>query len=159
MSALNEAAARTGGQWVKLDEEGASVTGYIISSEMTPRTDPEGNVVLARKSGNPRQVLRMRLATDLRDPDVENDDGVRIFDANESAQREIIRAYKASGLEDDTGAKFKIECTKVTGTYEQNEVAARFGDVDMSKVERFVADQQAAQYAAAGPGFDAEEPF
>lgn len=71
-----------GGRWVKLTEPGDKLTGELISIEMLNRTDPEGNVVIGKKSRKPRRIARIRIQTD----DTGDDDGVRIFDANESAQ-------------------------------------------------------------------------
>ena len=71
-----------GGRWVKLSEPGDKLIGELVSIEMLNRTDPEGNVVLGKKSGKPRRIARIRIQTD----DTDDDDGVRIFDANESAQ-------------------------------------------------------------------------
>ena len=85
---LNDDLAKPrGGKWVKLTEVGDKVTGVILDAEMVNRTDPEGNVVLNKKSGKPRRIARLRLQTD----DDSDDDGVRIFDANESAQ-DALRA-------------------------------------------------------------------
>lgn len=71
-----------GGRWIKLAEVGDKLTGELISIEMVNRTDPEGNLVLGKKSGKPRRIARIRIQT----TDTDDDDGIRIFDANESAQ-------------------------------------------------------------------------
>jgi hypothetical protein len=84
-----ELAKPRGGKWAKLSEVGDRLVGTILDGETVNRTDPEGNVVLGKKSGKPRRVYRLRLQTDLRDDP--EDDGVRIFDANESAQ-DALRA-------------------------------------------------------------------
>ena len=85
---INEELAKPrGGKWAKLLNPGDRVVGILIDGEKVNRTDPEGNVVVGKKSGEPRKVFRLWLQTDERaDGD---DDGVRIFDANESAQRAL----------------------------------------------------------------------
>ena len=73
-----------GGKWVKLTDVGDKVVGTLLDAEVLNRTDPEGVVVLGKKSGKPRKIARLRIQTDDRvDAD---DDGIRIFDANEAGQ-------------------------------------------------------------------------
>ena len=81
----DELSAPRGGRWVKLADKGDKVTGELLSIEMLNRTDPEGNLVLGKKSGKPRRIARVRIQTD----DTSDDDGVRIFDANEAAQEAL----------------------------------------------------------------------
>lgn len=80
---LNEELSKpVGGRWVKLKEVGDKVVGTLLDAEMRDRTDPDGNVVLGKKSGKPRRICRLRIQTDERlDSD---DDGIRVFDANEA---------------------------------------------------------------------------
>jgi hypothetical protein len=87
-----EALKPRGGKWIKLSAVGDAVKGELLDIETVNRTDPEGNVVLSRKTGNPRKVIRVRIQTELRD-DTE-DTGERIFDANESAQDALRDAAK-----------------------------------------------------------------
>jgi len=83
ISDLNDELSKpVGGQWVKLKEVGDKVVGTLLDAEMRDRTDPDGNVVLGKKSGKPRRICRLRIQTEERvDGD---DDGLRIFDANEA---------------------------------------------------------------------------
>lgn len=85
-----EAQKPRGGRWVKLAAKGDFVKGELLDMEIINRTDPEGNVVLSRKTGNPRKVTRVRIQTELREDG--DDDGVRIFDANESATDALYKA-------------------------------------------------------------------
>jgi hypothetical protein len=80
----NELSKLAGGKWVKLVDLGDKVVGTLIDAEMKDRTDPDGNVVLGKKSGKPRKIARLRIQTDARDD--ADDDGVRVFDANEAGQ-------------------------------------------------------------------------
>lgn len=78
----NELTKPVGGRWVKLKEVGDRVVGTLVDAEMRDRTDPDGNVVLGKKSGKPRRICRLRIQTDEHiDAD---DDGLRIWDANEA---------------------------------------------------------------------------
>ena len=78
----NELTKPVGGKWVKLKEVGDKVVGTLIDAEMRDRTDPDGNVVLGKKSGKPRRICRLRIQTDERND--ADDDGIRIWDANEA---------------------------------------------------------------------------
>lgn len=91
LDALNsEITKPRGGKWVKLTEVGDKIVGTLIDAEIVERRDLDGNVVLGKKSGKPRTIARLRIQTG--DCDDADDDGVRIFDGNESvkdALREI----------------------------------------------------------------------
>lgn len=83
LSELNaELTKPVGGRWVKLKEVGDKVVGTLLDAELRDRTTPDGDVVLGVKSGKPRRICRLRIQTDLRDD--ADDDGVRVWDANES---------------------------------------------------------------------------
>lgn len=84
---FNEQASRTGGKWVKLKTVGDEIKGTLTAAEIVDRTDLDGSPILSRKSGKPRKVWRLTIQTDQREDG--DDDGVRIFDANESAQSAI----------------------------------------------------------------------
>ena len=102
---LNEAAARMGGQWVKLNRrEHGVIEGDLIDFEIRPKSF-EGAPVLSRK-GNPREewVLTLRCAPDPANPD---DDGIRKLSLNESAQRALSAAIKESKAPADVGSHIK----------------------------------------------------
>lgn len=87
--------APRGGRWVKLRDTGDKITGTLLDVEMINRTTPDGEVVLGKKSGKPRRVARIRIQTDQTDgPD---DDGIRIFDANEAAQSALADCVQRDG--------------------------------------------------------------
>ncbi len=82
-----QASKPVGGRWAKLKDVGDKMQGVLLSAEIRDRTDPEGNIVVGRKSGKPRNIWRLIIQTDLRDDT--DDDGIRVFDANEAAQNAI----------------------------------------------------------------------
>lgn len=155
---LDQAAARVGGSWVKLENEGDMLAGTILEIDTEKqRTDPEGNVIMSRKSGKPRIVFGLLVQTDERDPDNPDDDGKRRFDANESAQYAILDAFKAWRKENPSGGvegcKFYLKVAEAKkDTYSQHTYKAKFG-------ERVVSLDEAATSAAA-PAPEADpEPF
>lgn len=107
---FKEAAEARGGKWAKLNEVGDTLVGELIDIEPREKRDMDGNVVLSKKSGAPRTEYKVtfRIALDQRED--ADDDGVRHFAANESAQRAIDEAYKACGKGADlAGAKIAIQ--------------------------------------------------
>lgn len=102
---LNKAAATSGGRFIKVNrKEHGVLKGIVLDIERRDRTY-EGQVVLNRKTGKPRDSYVITLLTELRDPEIDDDDGVRMFDANESAWRAIstaVREAKATAEVGDT---------------------------------------------------------
>lgn len=99
-----------GGAWKKLNrKEHGVLEGTVISAEVRDKTF-EGTPVVSRKSGKVRQEWVITLQTDENnDPD---DDGVRKFSANESAQRAIATAVKDSKKPLEEGSYLKIAVVK-----------------------------------------------
>lgn len=98
-----------GGKFVKYDdfkEKGQRIAGTLLGIEPRDRTTPEGDIVLGRKSGKPRKVywVSFEVPADQR-TDVD-DDGLRIWEANEAGQTAIRDAYKAAGTKELIGGKF-----------------------------------------------------
>ena len=79
--------------------------------EVRQRTDPEGNVVLGRKSGQPRKVYRVTFEVPQAKREGDEDDGLRIWDANEAGQTAIREAYKAAGTKELIGGRFAAVVT------------------------------------------------
>jgi hypothetical protein len=106
----NDAQSR-GGKWVKLANPGDAVKGEIIDLDIRDRRDIDGNVVLNRKSGDPRKeyVLTFRVDEDQRED--ADDDGARKISLNEAGQSAFIAAYKAAGGGDIAGARFALQMT------------------------------------------------
>lgn len=120
MDTFNEQATRpVGGRWAKLDDVGAVLKGVIISAEITERRDRNGVVVNGSKSGKPRKVWRLTVQTDERLD--EDDDGIRQFDANESAQ-EALRPL----LPFKEGGQIALKVTKKYTQTEQGTYVAQY---------------------------------
>lgn len=98
-----------GGRWVKTAEfstKGQRIGGTLIGIELRPRTDPEGNVVVGRKSGQPRKIYRVTFEVPKETRDGSEDDGIRIWDANEAGQTAIRTAYQQAGTKELIGGQF-----------------------------------------------------
>jgi len=107
---INQAIDQFGGQWVKLRNKSDGVLkGTIVSAESRGKTF-EGAAVLSKKTGKQRTEWVIVLQTDLHES--AEDDGVRKFTANESAQRAIAKAVKDSGSKLSQGGTLAIVVTK-----------------------------------------------
>lgn len=78
-----------GGRWIKLTNPGDILKGELVDIDLINRTTPDGEIVLGKKSGKPRKVARVTVRVTPEDAD---DDGIRIFDANEAAQAALRTA-------------------------------------------------------------------
>ena len=108
---LNQDAASLGGSWLKLrNKADGTIEGTVVSYEKRERRTPEGDVVFKKGTTTPRYVWTFTLQLDDGDARLEgpDDDGLRKFDANESAQRAIATAIKASGKPAAEGDRLKI---------------------------------------------------
>lgn len=105
LSELNDAAARSGGQWVKLAQRGDVLQGAILDFENRPKTF-EGQPVLSRKSGEQRYEFVFTLQTE--DTEGPEDDGVRKVALNEAAQRAVLKAIKDAGVDAENGGHLLI---------------------------------------------------
>jgi hypothetical protein len=61
----------------KLARKGDSVTGTIFDMDIRDKIDPNTKAVQMNDYGKPKKVLILHLLTDLRDPEIEGDDGTR----------------------------------------------------------------------------------
>jgi hypothetical protein len=109
---LNRDAAASGGVWVKLNRKEHGVLKGIVLEIETREKTYEGKVVLSSKTGKPRKSRVVTLLTDQRSDDIDEDSGVRKFDANESAWREIVRAVKEAKATAESGDTLTIKVEK-----------------------------------------------
>ncbi len=112
LNELNEDVARSGGGWVKLNRvEHGTLKGIVVEVETRDRTY-EGEVVLSRKTGKPRKSRVFTLITDMRDDSIEDDRGLRKFDANEGAYFAILDALKEAKATAEVGDTLEIKAIK-----------------------------------------------
>ncbi len=112
---LNEDAQRSGGQWVKLHATGDTISGVLLDAEKRGKTF-EGAPVLSRKSGEQRIEYVLTIQTDERDPNIDDDDGVRKVSANESMQRAVFDAIKKSGGKATPGCRIAIQVAEAAAS-------------------------------------------
>lgn len=99
-----------GGTFVKYDDfkdKGQRIAGTLRNIEIRDRTNPDdGSVVLGRKSGKPRKVYQVTFEVPDDERRDEDDNGLRIWEANEAGQTAIRDAVKAAGTKELIGGKF-----------------------------------------------------
>lgn len=98
-----------GGRWVRTEDfssKGDRIGGTLRSIEVIDRRNPEGDIVVGRKSGKPRKVYRVVFEVPAEKRDGDEDDGLRNWDANEAGQTAIRDAYKAAGTKELIGGQF-----------------------------------------------------
>ena len=103
MPSANDFLMGSGTPTAKFPTIGSSVSGVIVDEpEVRQQTDFDDGSLLFWDDGNPRMQLVIRLQTDLRDPEVENDDGVRalyVKGQNVKTLREAIKSAGRDGVE------------------------------------------------------------
>ncbi len=81
----------------KFDAIGDSITGALVDAEVAPVTSPTGETQLD-KNGNVRQQIIYTLQTELRDGDIDDDDGKRRVFAKWAIQKAISACLTDMGL-------------------------------------------------------------
>lgn len=111
-----------GGKSAKFETMGDMVKGTVIDCSLQQQTSMDDNKPLFWDNGDPRMQLVIKLQTDERDPDIENDEGVRSLYAKggnfEVAQGQgkamktaIADAVKTSGAKLREGGKLQVAYT------------------------------------------------
>lgn len=82
----------------KFDTVGTTVAGRIVDTPtMRQQTDFDTGELLTWDNGDPRMQLVVRLATDERDPQLGDDDGIRALYVKGALQKAIATAVRAAG--------------------------------------------------------------
>jgi hypothetical protein len=110
----NDALMSGGGTpWAKLPTIGSKVRGKVVEEPVVKqRRDFDTNEPMVWPNGDPQEEIVVKLATDERDPSIEDDDGVRalhIYNQLKTTVREAVRAAGATGLK--PGGDLTVEYT------------------------------------------------
>ena len=126
LDSLNNAISSMGGSWVKLNsKEHGVLEGKVVEFEERDRRTPDGDIVYKKGTQNARKEWLFTLEVEAREND--DDDGLRKFAANESAQRAIAEAVKESGKQAEVGGTLKIAVKEdPEDTYSQATYQARY---------------------------------
>jgi len=125
---INES-LNSGGKWAKLATKGDKIAGELVSIDKRQRRTPEGDIVVGKKSGEPRTewVITVRVPADQHED--ADDDGLRKYGANEGAQRAVKEAIKRAGIksaDELVGCQFALAVAKeAEGKFEQHDYVAQ----------------------------------
>jgi len=133
---------------------GDSVTGIVVSAGKEQQRDFDTSALLEWDNGEPRMESVVVLETDLRDSEMDHDDGKRALHlrggnyevaegAGVSGEKALLEAIQRSGLRCEAGVKLTAKITgmaKVTGrgrnpaklwTIEMEKAASAIGEEDL----------------------------
>lgn len=114
----DEAEATHKGRFLKVPSElGAGFKGVLLGPPVKRPQMFEGNPVLTRKTKEPRYEFLITFQTDLRDPEIDEDDGVRKFALKEGDFSAFVDAWKLAGKPNPIeGSTVACRVTKVRET-------------------------------------------
>jgi hypothetical protein len=87
----------TGEPIVKFENVGDTVRGTVLSAEQVQQRDIDGNLK-TWDNGDPRMQFVIKLATDNRDPDVDDDDGTRRLFTKWQMEQAVAAALRKAGV-------------------------------------------------------------
>jgi hypothetical protein len=126
----------------KFAKFGDAITGNVVTAEKQQDRDYQTGLPKTWDDGQPKYVLVVTVATDVRDPKIDNDDGTRRIWARGAMLGAIRSALRTSRARLEPGGKLTVTYTH------DNEPADR----KMSP-----AKQYTAEYHGPPAGFSAEE--
>lgn len=167
MSAADDFFTPSGaGKSAKFETVGSTVIGKVVSFEQQQQTDFDGNL-LFWDNGDKRMQLKVGLATDERNPEIEDDDGVRYLYVKGSKKPEskslhvaVADALKAAGAKLEVGGTLSVTCTfkapspnpkKLANQYSATYQAPDFFSGEQPAAEQPAQPQQVPAPAAAAP--------
>lgn len=108
----NKHLAATGVRSLKFDNAGESTTGILKDVDLQVVTNTKQEIQYKKDGVTPKEQLVLTLATELRDPSVDGDDGMRKFYCSWRAEASLKDAYRTAGAEGlEPDAKITITYT------------------------------------------------
>lgn len=112
MTDVNDFLLSGGVPWAKFEKHGDSITGTVVKSETRQSRDFLSGEPKTWDNGDPMIEVVITLATDLRDKEVENDDGTRQLVVNKANMKAAIAsALRASKSKLDLGGTLTVTYT------------------------------------------------
>src|SRR5688572_1168943 len=101
---------------------GTSYQGIVTKVELRNKTDKKTGAIVMNQYGKPKRIVIITLITDLRDPEIEDDKGLRRVFLQGNAQWELKQTIKRLGiLKPVKGGRFKITKTGTKPTEHYND--------------------------------------
>lgn len=103
-----------GGKYAKFEKIGDQIKGKVVAVHPPEQaTDPQGKVK-TDKHGTPLMLVRLELQTDLRNPDIEFDDGIRTLYVQSYMTDAVIQALRKAGAsEPEIGGELDVVLTEL----------------------------------------------
>ena len=137
---------------------GTSYMGIITKVEVINKTDKKTGAIILNQQGKPKKIVILTLITDMRDPEIEDDNGMRRIFLQGNASWELRQALRKGGfIKPIKGGRFKITLTghKPTEHYnDQNLFTVLYADPTADTLAQVAAMEGAANRA---PAADADD--
>lgn len=150
-----------GGNSFSFDTPGDSVTGKIVAIEEQQQTDMDTGMPAVWENGQPKMMVRVELATDLRSPDDPADDGKRSVYLKGSRKSETQSSLAAviDAVKRASGATSIAVGGTLTLTYSGDGVPSRKGyNPPKLYTAQYVAPQVNLDPVPAAPQYQAPAP-
>jgi hypothetical protein len=155
MSGIGAEDLRSGTKWWggKGCEVGDKITGIVVSASREQQTDFDSGDPLHWDNGDPRMESVVIVETDLRDPEIENDDGTRALHlrggnykvaegqgvAGEKALLEAINKY---GIRCEPGVKITAAITGMAEPTGRGRNPAKLWTIKLEKAESGLGEDE-----------------
>lgn len=142
---------------------GHSYQGIITKVEVINKTDKKTGAVVMNQYGKPKKIVILTLITDLRDPEIEDDNGLRRIFLQGNAAWELRQTLRAGSFAKPIkGGRFKItkSGTKPTEHYnDQNLFQVLYADPTGDTLAQVAAIESVANRSAVEDGWNtAQQP-
>lgn len=138
----------------KFPDIGTTIEGRILDTEVTQQTDLDGNPKVWENNGKPMMQAVVTLQTDLRDPEIGDDDGIRRLFVKGQMQTAVRDAVKAAGARElKHGGTLKVQYhadgeRKKAGYNAPKLYRAKYTAPAISLVDDWGGDDEAAEAPA-----------
>jgi len=148
MSGIDIGDLRTGVRWWGTSSEqlGAEVTGLIVSAEKAQQTDFDTGQGLQWDNGDDRMESVIVMETDIRDPEMDDDDGARSLHlrggnyevaegSGTSGEKALLEAMQKSGLRCEAGVTIKAKISGMAKPTGRGKKPAKLWTIRLEKTE------------------------
>ncbi len=130
---------------------GDSITGIVVSASKEQQRDFDSGALMEWDNGDPRMESVVILDTDLRDPEVENDDGKRALHLRGgnyevakghgvSGEKALLEAINKSGIRCDTGVRLTAQITGLAKITKRGANAAKLWTITMEPPQQGIGE-------------------
>jgi hypothetical protein len=141
---------------------GTAYQGIITKVEVINKTDKKTGAIILNQQGKPKKIVILTLITDMRDPEIEDDNGLRRIFLQGNASWELRQTLRKGGfVKPIKGGRFKITLTgtKPTEHYnDQNLFTVLYADPTGDTLAQVAAIEGAANRTPAVDEFASTAP-